>query len=69
LPLVAGKDVRVGRASTADVSIDSSSLSRDHAVFRLRDGGVEVEDLGSSNGTVVRGEKLAPKTATLLAVG
>ncbi|MEZ4221745.1 MAG: sigma 54-interacting transcriptional regulator [Polyangiaceae bacterium] len=60
IPLSSGKDVVVGRGDDADVVIDDLSLSRRHARFRLLDdGSVELEDLGSTNGTRVRGEKIS----------
>jgi len=51
--------VVIGRAKECDVTIDHVSISRRHA--RLRVGAaIAVEDLGSRNGTVVRGVRLAP---------
>jgi two-component system, NtrC family, response regulator AtoC len=69
VPLSQGVDVRIGRAPTADVVIEDTSLSRHHAQFRLVDGGVEVEDLGSSNGTVVRGVTIVPNKPYRLEIG
>jgi two-component system response regulator AtoC len=56
LPL-AGR-LTVGRATSCDITIDHSSVSREHAVFH---GGfpVEIEDLGSTNGTIVSGVRIA----------
>jgi len=67
VPLTEGVSVKVGRAATADVVVDDASLSRHHARFRLAGNQVEVEDLDSSNGTVVRGAKIA--TTVELEVG
>jgi two-component system, NtrC family, response regulator AtoC len=67
--LAQGVDVKVGRATTADVVIEDTSLSRLHAAFRLVGEHVEVEDLASSNGTVLRGTKIAPGHRERLAVG
>ncbi|NUO53568.1 MAG: sigma 54-interacting transcriptional regulator [Polyangiaceae bacterium] len=47
----------VGRSSTAQVVIDHSSLSRHHAMLHLGTD-LEIQDLGSSNGTKVRGRLL-----------
>jgi DNA-binding NtrC family response regulator/pSer/pThr/pTyr-binding forkhead associated (FHA) protein len=49
----------VGRAREADVRVDVPSLSRRHAAVHV-DAGLSIEDLGSANGTRVRGERVAP---------
>jgi predicted component of type VI protein secretion system len=56
----------VGRAS-AGLTIEDPALSRNHARFDPVDGGLEVVDLGSSNGTWVNG--LRVKAATQLRTG
>lgn len=48
----------IGRDDGADVLIDNPSVSRRHAEIRLGDDGWVVEDLGSSNGTFLRGSKI-----------
>lgn len=48
----------VGRDESADVLIDNPSVSRRHAEIRLGDSGWVVEDLGSSNGTYFKGQKI-----------
>jgi len=40
-------------------------VSRQHARFRLSDGGVTVEDLGSSNGTRLNGRAIGPAQALM----
>jgi two-component system, NtrC family, response regulator AtoC len=49
----------IGRgAGDADIVVDDRSLSRRHAVLELHDdGSLTVEDLGSTNGTRVRGAR------------
>ncbi|MEO7732672.1 MAG: sigma-54-dependent Fis family transcriptional regulator, partial [Kofleriaceae bacterium] len=69
VPLDPDTALRIGRASTADIVLDHDTLSRHHATFRMRDGAVEVEDLGSSNGTVVRGARLTAGQPVRLEVG
>ncbi len=54
-------DVVVGREG-ADLTISDPELSRRHVAFRPRDGAVVVEDLGSTNGTMVNGERIAEPT-------
>jgi pSer/pThr/pTyr-binding forkhead associated (FHA) protein len=43
----------VGRGEGVDVRVPSPEVSRRHCLFRLRDGYVTVEDLDSSNGTLL----------------
>ncbi len=52
----ADQPVVVGREAPADLVIGDRSLSRRHARFSLEGGLLRVEDLGSTNGTRVRGE-------------
>jgi pSer/pThr/pTyr-binding forkhead associated (FHA) protein len=49
--------VTVGRGAEADVRLDHTSVSRRHARLVLGET-MTVEDLGSSNGTKVRGRTL-----------
>jgi ABC-2 type transport system ATP-binding protein len=48
----------IGRDPGADLVIADSEASGKHASFVLRDGGVAVEDLGSTNGTFVNGKRV-----------
>jgi transcriptional regulator with PAS, ATPase and Fis domain len=58
----------IGRAPGADARIDHASVSREHA--RLHLGlAVEIEDLGSRNGTYVRGAQIPPGALVTLAPG
>ncbi len=50
--------IQVGRDDAMDILIDNPSVSRKHAEFRQEGEGWVVEDLGSSNGTFLGGEKL-----------
>jgi DNA-binding NtrC family response regulator len=58
VPLVDGVPVVIGRAAPAEVIVDHLSLSRQHARVTWKGGVVTVEDLGSTNGTHFRGERL-----------
>jgi pSer/pThr/pTyr-binding forkhead associated (FHA) protein len=51
-------DVLLGREN-ADVVVADTEVSRQHALIRLTTSAVEIEDLGSRNGTWVNGERLA----------
>lgn len=50
--------VELGRAPDADLVLADDTVSRRHAVLRGDRGGVEVEDLGSSNGTSINGNPM-----------
>ncbi len=53
----------IGRAPDATVRIDLFEVSRHHSRIRLQPGGATIEDLGSKNGTYLRGERLAAPAA------
>src|SRR5258708_34686372 len=55
-PLVQGQ-MLVGRDATCDVVLSSKDVSRRHARFFVRGGGLLVEDLGSPNGGSLRGAR------------
>jgi len=48
----------VGRGEDTDILIDNPSMSRRHAQFRQEGAGWVVEDMGSSNGTFLNGERI-----------
>ena len=48
----------LGRGSDCEVQVDDKLASRKHAVINYRDGGFEIEDLGSSNGTFVNNKTI-----------
>jgi adenylate cyclase len=53
----------VGRAVTSDLAVVDATVSRQHAELRARPDGVEVRDLGSSNGTFVNGAAIETAVA------
>ena len=55
--------VIVGRAVTSDLAVVDATVSRQHAELRARPDGVEVRDLGSSNGTFVNGAAIETAVA------
>jgi ABC transport system ATP-binding/permease protein len=52
-------EVVIGRDSGVDIQIDSPGVSRRHARLVQEGDGYRVEDLGSSNGTFVNGQRLS----------
>jgi pSer/pThr/pTyr-binding forkhead associated (FHA) protein len=55
--LAPGENV-IGRASESTVWIDARGVSRSHARIVVSADQVTIEDLGSKNGTFVRGERV-----------
>ena len=73
LRLPAGTNKTLGRAVPADFIVDAALVSRVHCRLdaRKRDG-LGVEDLGSTNGTLVNGERVDRallKTGDVLTIG
>ncbi len=62
VPLSGGENV-LGRESTAAVSIDDATVSRHHARIVIDRGRAVLEDLGSKNGTWLRGSRIATSQA------
>ena len=61
--LLPGALKTMGRAPRADFVVDAALVSRVHCRFTLRDSNeLELEDLGSTNGTFVNGKKVAKTT-------
>lgn len=49
----------IGRGRKADLALAEATISRAHAVIGYDDAGFYVEDLGSTNGTLVNGARIA----------
>lgn len=54
-----GDQLTIGRDSTNEVVINDSEISRRHARLTFQGGKYVLEDLGSTNGTFVNGQRLA----------
>lgn len=61
--------VSIGRGGQSDLVIDDDSISTVHARLEYEHGGWRLTDLGSTNGTVVEGVRLAPHVPTPLPYG
>jgi pSer/pThr/pTyr-binding forkhead associated (FHA) protein len=57
-PLGEGQEIVIGRSSELDMVLVEEMVSRKHARIALADGVITIEDLGSTNGTFVNGEKV-----------
>jgi hypothetical protein len=71
-PLEPGGSAVVGRDPGCELRIVHRKISRRHAVIRGASsvtGGVIVEDLGSTNGIFIAGQRLAPGGSAELAIG
>ncbi len=55
------EEIVIGREDT-DLAIDDEEMSRRHAVVRRHANRLQVEDLGSTNGTFVDGTRIAEPT-------
>ncbi|HEY6318435.1 MAG TPA: FHA domain-containing protein [Acidimicrobiia bacterium] len=51
-------DSSIGRHPDSDLFLDDVTVSRRHAVVRRTEGGYEITDVGSLNGTYVNGERI-----------
>lgn len=54
-------DVLVGRSAAADLVLPEGTVSRLHARFALSSSELAIEDLGSTNGTFVNGQRISQR--------
>ena len=52
------EETLIGRTSKADIQVDQDSVSRNHAKIRVDSTRITIEDLGSTNGTIVNDEHI-----------
>jgi pSer/pThr/pTyr-binding forkhead associated (FHA) protein len=57
-PLEEGKQIIIGRSSELDMVLVEEMVSRRHAKIVVQNGQITIEDLSSTNGTFVNGEKV-----------
>ena len=53
--------IRIGRGGMCDVILRHGSIARTHAVLEWRRGGHRVKDMGTTNGTVIDGERVSER--------
>jgi FHA domain/Protein of unknown function (DUF3662) len=53
------RSASIGRSEESDIFLVDPSVSRNHATLKIDGEAVVVEDLGSTNGTFVNGERIA----------
>lgn len=56
-------EIVLGRDDGVDITIPSPAVSRRHARFMLEGDGYVIEDLGSSNGSFINGDRLIGRRA------
>jgi type III secretion system YscD/HrpQ family protein len=65
IPLQKGSDYLIGKdAESCDIAFYDLSVSRTHARLTLSEEGIiEIEDLGSKNGTIINGSRITERSA------
>lgn len=51
-------EVTIGRDPNAEILINDAEISRHHAVIKAGPEGYMIEDLGSTNGTIINGQRI-----------
>src|SRR5690349_21089983 len=56
---LAKDSLTIGRDVSADITVNDAEISRTHARLTLQADGCQVEDLGSTNGTFINGQRVS----------
>jgi pSer/pThr/pTyr-binding forkhead associated (FHA) protein len=62
-PLKSEKQVVIGRSSELDMVLVEDMVSRKHAKIMIASGAITIEDLGSTNGTYLDGQRVTRPVA------
>jgi hypothetical protein len=62
-PLRVNREIIIGRSSDLDMVLVEDMVSRRHAKITTTDADILIQDVGSTNGTFVNGEKIAGRAA------
>lgn len=54
-----GKEITIGRDTGNTISINDAEVSRKHAKLVVQESGYVIEDMGSTNGTFVNGQRVS----------
>ncbi|HEY2515421.1 MAG TPA: sigma 54-interacting transcriptional regulator [Polyangiaceae bacterium] len=68
-PLPERGEITVGRSVGCAICVEDARMSRQHARVRVGPAGVEIVDLGSSNGTYIGDTRLLPEEPVPLPIG
>jgi serine/threonine protein kinase len=63
LPLTADHPITIGRAVDCDMVLNHPHVSKQHCRIQLGEGGAEIVDLRSTNGTIYHEQRLPPHVA------
>src|SRR4051794_30711859 len=64
---ITADEMMLGRDPSAEIVLNDQSVSRKHAKVSKENGKVKLTDLGSANGTVLNGKKIAQGDSAFLA--
>jgi pSer/pThr/pTyr-binding forkhead associated (FHA) protein len=65
VPLIDGKSIMIGRSAENDLKLDQASISGKHARVSFDNGKFIIEDLASTNGTYIDGQKISGSVSAL----
>lgn len=57
--------ITLGRDAACDLVVESEEASRQHAMLEIRDGQLQLQDLGSTNGTFLNSHKIRSRATVI----